>query len=247
MSISAIILTCNNEKIIARCICSLKNIVDEVILIDDYSSDNTIKNALNEHNETIIYQRRLNDDFAEQRNFGISKASFNNILMIDSDEFLGKDLQSEILAIKSKLNAKDEYTFWAVRRNYSFVGFSDEKYRSRPIMFDKSNYFIGKIHEKMKLRPNQKQFTGILHHKKSDYDLRSFFDEQLKYADVKAISPKFGYAKMILLFFLTFTKFYFVRGYVRFGAAGFSYSVTIALTPLLAILIKHRDRKDVLE
>jgi len=92
MSISAIILTKNEEKNIESC---LKSIMwcDEIIIIDDNSKDNT-KNIAKKY-KAHFYPRIL-DTFSAQRNFGIEKAKRDWILFLDADERISKELSKEI-------------------------------------------------------------------------------------------------------------------------------------------------------
>ena len=94
MKLTAVILTKNEEENIERVLNSVR-FCDEVVLIDDFSTDNTIKIA--EKYGAKIYQRRLNADFAEQRNFGVEKAKYEWILFIDADEEMTYELKMEIL------------------------------------------------------------------------------------------------------------------------------------------------------
>ena len=90
--ISAVILTKNEERNIQRC---LKNLqwCDEIIIVDDYSTDKT----LNKIKGCKVFKRRLNGNFAEQRNFGLSKAKGDWVLFVDADEVVTKELQKEIV------------------------------------------------------------------------------------------------------------------------------------------------------
>lgn len=92
--ISAIVLTKDNEKTVKRCLeCLLW--VDELIVIDDYSSDKTVSIA--RKCKAKVFKRRLIGNFAAQRNFGLTKAKNKWILFIDSDEFVTENLKDEIL------------------------------------------------------------------------------------------------------------------------------------------------------
>src|SRR3990167_11562432 len=94
--ISAVVLTKNEEKNIERCINSLLW-CDEIVIIDDYSEDETINKIKNA--KVKIFQRKLNGDFAGQRNFGLEKASGEWVLFVDSDEEVSRELREEILEI----------------------------------------------------------------------------------------------------------------------------------------------------
>lgn len=92
--ISAVILTENEEKNIEECIKSV-SWCSEIIVIDDYSKDSTVKIA--GECGAKVFQRALNGDFAQQRNIGISKAKGDWILFIDADERVSPELGKEIL------------------------------------------------------------------------------------------------------------------------------------------------------
>jgi len=91
--LSAIILTSNEEKNIADCIRSL-TFADEVIVIDDCSVDATV--ALAKKMGAKVVTRKL-DDFASQRNYGLSVATGDWVLFVDADERVSKNLRNEIV------------------------------------------------------------------------------------------------------------------------------------------------------
>lgn len=93
---SVVVLTHDDEKIIERCLKSLLW-CDEVIVIDDNSTDATVNNA--EKLGAKVFDRKLNGDFAEQRNFGLSKAKGDWVLFIDSDEVASEELAREIQSV----------------------------------------------------------------------------------------------------------------------------------------------------
>lgn len=116
--VSAIILTKNEERNIARCIQSVKW-CDEIIVVDDNSSDKTIEIA--RKYKTTIYQRSLNNNFSAQRNFGISKARQEWILFVDSDEVVTDALAYEIssvLGLKKDQNLKTLNGFYLKRSDF---------------------------------------------------------------------------------------------------------------------------------
>jgi glycosyltransferase involved in cell wall biosynthesis len=92
-NISAVVLTKNSEKTIDKC---LKKLYwcNEIVVIDDYSSDRTIKFA--KKYTANIYKKKLNNDFSKQRNFGIKKSSNRWVVFVDSDEYVTQKLSAEI-------------------------------------------------------------------------------------------------------------------------------------------------------
>src|SRR3989344_4285130 len=66
--ITTIILVHDNKRTIEKCIRAIKDISDELIIIDDYSKDDTLKIIRSIYPKFTSYKRRLNRDFASQRN-----------------------------------------------------------------------------------------------------------------------------------------------------------------------------------
>ncbi len=94
--ISAVILIHNNEDSIQKTLESV-SWCDERIVVDDNSTDKTREIAKNVG--AIVYQHALNDNFAEQRNFGLEKAKEKWILFVDSDEIVNSNLRDEMLKL----------------------------------------------------------------------------------------------------------------------------------------------------
>ena len=116
--ISAVILTKNEEKVIDKCI---KGVVwcDEIVIIDDYSSDNTLEKIRKlKIGKVKIYKHYLNDDFARQRNYGLAKAKGDWILFVDADEVVRPLLAEEI---GQKIEGSHMNGFWIKREDY-FLG-----------------------------------------------------------------------------------------------------------------------------
>lgn len=112
MKIAALILTFNEEINIKECINSLK-FVDEIYLIDSYSSDRTVEIGKSEG--AIVFKRKF-DNYSAQRNFGFKKISSDTdwILMFDADERIPCDLRYEILDRINNVN--DNISSFRIRR-----------------------------------------------------------------------------------------------------------------------------------
>ncbi len=114
-TISAVILAKNEENNIVSCLRSL-NWCNQIIVIDDDSSDRTVDFAIKER--AIVISRRLNGNFALQRNFGLEKAKGDWVLFLDADERVTKQLETEILQAVSQ---KDVVGF-RLKRQDIFLG-----------------------------------------------------------------------------------------------------------------------------
>jgi glycosyltransferase involved in cell wall biosynthesis len=104
MNITALIITKNEEIHIERCINNIKKLVNNVLIIDSFSNDNTIEIA-KKLNIKFIQNNFINH--AKQFNFGLSQLSQDTdwILKIDADEILTPSLIAEI---KNKLPNLDK-------------------------------------------------------------------------------------------------------------------------------------------
>ncbi len=85
MGLCAVLITKNEEHQIRRCLDSLKSWVDEIIIVDDQSTDNTAAIARNEYGAHVIINP-LNNQFDQQRNIGIKASTQEWIIKIDADE-----------------------------------------------------------------------------------------------------------------------------------------------------------------
>ena len=98
--LSAIILTFNEELHIARCINSIKDIVDEIIVIDSYSTDNTLK--ICEELNVRVYQNKF-ISYGKQVNWVLKNVDIKSkwIFRVDADEYVQKNSLIEITDIIS--------------------------------------------------------------------------------------------------------------------------------------------------
>ena len=141
--ISAVIIAGNEEKNIERCVNSLLNVVDEIVVVDSYSQDNTVKLA--ESLGAKVVQHEF-EGYVEQKNYAITCASHPWVLSLDADEALSDELKSAVLKIKNELNPKLVY---GVNRLNNFCGqwikhcgwYPDTKLR---LFHKKAGYWAGK-------------------------------------------------------------------------------------------------------
>lgn len=105
--ISAVIITLNEEQRIGQCLESVRNVVDEIVVVDSFSTDRTgeicrkygarfIEHAFNGH--------------IEQKNYALSQALFDHVLCLDADEELTPVMQESIKEIKGNWT-HDTYSF----------------------------------------------------------------------------------------------------------------------------------------
>jgi len=115
VKISVVVITFNEERNIGRCLESVKDVADEIIVADSFSTDNTPAIAKT-HNAKII--SRAFTGYAEQKNFATQQAANDWILSLDADEELTPELRSSILAIKKA----PEYHVYQMPRLTNYCG-----------------------------------------------------------------------------------------------------------------------------
>ncbi len=114
-NISALAITLNEAENIQSFIESL-DFVDEIIIVDSFSTDETVTLA-QQFEKVTVHQRKF-DNFSEQKNYAISKASNDWILFFDPDEEITSDVKKEIL--QTLQNPKADAYF--IRRQLYFMG-----------------------------------------------------------------------------------------------------------------------------
>lgn len=101
MTISAVIITLNEERNIERCLRSLQGVVDEIVVVDSFSKDRT-EEICRAYDARFIQQTFLGH--IQQKNFAIDQATHAWVLSLDADEALSDRLRESILEVKKQPN-----------------------------------------------------------------------------------------------------------------------------------------------
>lgn len=149
--ISAVIITYNESANIARCIKSLKNVVDEIIVSDSNSEDDT--KIIAEQLGAKVFVRGF-EGYGINKNFANENATHNWILSIDADEELDQQLAEYINSIKQYLN---DTTVYECQRLNNYCGqwinhggwYPDKKVR----LFNKQyvSWNLAQVHETLEI------------------------------------------------------------------------------------------------
>jgi glycosyltransferase involved in cell wall biosynthesis len=97
VKLSAVIITFNEERDIGRCLDSLHEIADEIVVVDSFSTDAT-QEIVKSKGATFITHKF--EGHIEQKNWAIRQAQFPHILSLDADEALDEHLQNAIKTVK---------------------------------------------------------------------------------------------------------------------------------------------------
>ncbi len=245
MKISAVILTKNEEKNLERCLKSL-SFVDEIIIIDDYSSDKTkelvdfFKKKLN----ILFFQKRLSGDFSSQRNFGLQKAKNQWVLFVDADEEISSVLSKEIQLLTPENEIRCYYLkrrdfFWERELRFGETIMTRNQGIIRLVKKD-SGRFEGKVHEEFiffKQKAKTKKLSGFINHYPHQ-TTKEFLKTINDYSTIRAreLFEKGEVPSLFQLIFYPMCKFlltYFL--YLGFldGPAGFVYSFMMSFHSFL--------------
>lgn len=153
IEISCCMIVKNEEKVLARCLDSIADLMDEIIIVDTGSTDRTKEIA--EKYTKNIYDFEWIDDFSAARNFAFSKATKDYIYSADADEVLNPEnhqlfselkrvLLPEIDIVQMKYGNQLEYG-----TAYNF----DEEYRPKLFKRVREFVWIEPVHETVRLEP----------------------------------------------------------------------------------------------
>lgn len=153
ITISLCMIVKNEERILRRCLDSLADLVDEIVIVDTGSTDNT-KSIAAEYTEKV-YAFEWVDDFSVARNFAFSKATKEYIYSADADEVLNGENRERFRILKRTLLPEVEIVqmkYGGQLRFHTVYNF-DEEYR--PKLFKRLRQFVWQepIHETVRLEP----------------------------------------------------------------------------------------------
>jgi len=97
VQISGVIITYNEEEHIEKCLMSLTDVVDEILIVDSFSTDKT--QGICEQFNVRFIQHKF-EGYIEQKNYALSLATHDYILSLDGDEALSDTLKESILKVK---------------------------------------------------------------------------------------------------------------------------------------------------
>lgn len=230
--LSVVIITFNEEHNIRRCLDSLRDLADEVVVVDSMSTDKTRSIVEEYPNVRFISQAFLG--YGPQKNFALEQAKNELVLSLDADEALSEELYASIKAALQNF-AADGYT---MNRLNSYGGrwvrhsgwYPDKKLR----LWRKAKGRWGdkQLHESVEMQPSSKilHLNGdILHY--SYTSISNHIAQFNKYTDIAA-KDAFAKGRKVNVFldivlnpYLTFLKKYFIKLGFLDGYAGFLIAI----------------------
>ncbi len=210
--ITLFIIAKNEAHRIAACIASAKDIVNEIVVIDAFSSDKTanICRSLG----AIVYKRKF-DGFTNQKNFALSKVNGDWALNLDADERLSPALKKEIKhAVQNPKYAGYFIAFsnYFLGKKMRFSGLNKEKHL-RLVRTQGAKYTGGLVHEGLEVSGKVGMLKNPINHYSYD-SIETYFNKFNRYTSLAARQMYQNGKKFCLLNVLATLPFEFVKRYL---------------------------------
>ena len=243
--ISAVIITFNEEKNIGRCIDSLVNVADDIVVVDSFSTDRTKEICLE---KKVRFVEHKFDGHIEQKNYAITQAAYPFVISLDADEALSPALKKSILGIKDN----SQFDGYTMNRLTNYCGqwirhcgwYPDTKLR----LWDSTKGQWGGInpHDKYIMAKEARiaQLNGDLLHY-SFYTREQHLKQIDKFSDIsaKALFIKGEKSSFIKLFFHPMSRF--IKAYLlKFGFLDGANGFFISWKSAYANYLKYKKLKD---
>lgn len=156
MKISACLIVKNEAKNIRKCLDSIKNIVQQIIVVDTGSTDDTV--AIAKSYGAEIYNYQWNNDFAAAKNTALAKVKGDWFIFLDADEyFSAESIDNVPKLIEKHKSVCDGILTQMVNidtdRNDMIL---DRFFTVRIFRNDPNVHFVGKVHEQIQNRTGRK-------------------------------------------------------------------------------------------
>lgn len=149
LKISACYIVKNEAKNLAKSIKSLKNQVNEIVVVDTGSTDNTTTVA--RKLGAKVYSFPWQDDFSKARNFALSKAKGDWLILLDADEYFTAKTVGNIRQVIRQAQQADAILIQMVNYDVDKAEIQDYFYQLRIVRNQRGLHYEGKIHEELRL------------------------------------------------------------------------------------------------
>ncbi len=189
-TISLCMIVKNEEKVLSRCLESICDAVDEIIIADTGSTDKTKNIAMKF--TPFVYDFEWIDDFSAARNFAFSKATKDFIMWLDADDVVTDENKAELIKLKSQIDNTD-----AVMMKYNTAFDENDNptfsyYRERLIRRTCFRSWRGRVHETIEYTGRTIYSDIAINHKsvKTKYSTRNLEIYEKQASEEKEMQPR---------------------------------------------------------
>lgn len=146
VTISLCMIVKNEALLLSRCLDSIKEVADEIIIVDTGSTDNTVEIAKSYTQK--VYHFDWIDDFSAARNFSFDQATKDYILWLDADDYIKPKDLNKIKRLKKVLSDNTNSVYF--NYDYAFDDFGNPTLtfkRERLVKNNPENRWVGFVHE----------------------------------------------------------------------------------------------------
>lgn len=189
-TISLCMIVKNEEKVLARCLDSVQNAVDEIIIVDTGSNDKT-KEIARKYTDKV-YDFEWIDDFSAARNYAFSKGEMDFLMWLDADDVVSPENRAKLIELKSHLAGVDVVM---MKYNTAF----DENgnptfsyYRERIVRRSVPHQWAGRVHEAIECKGITLYEDAAIDHRsvKTHYSTRNLEIYEKQAASGEKMSPR---------------------------------------------------------
>lgn len=148
LRVSVCMIVRDEAVTLARCLDSIHEAVDEIIVVDTGSVDQS-RDIASQYAKVRLFEQPWHDDFAAARNFALEQASGDWILSLDGDEYVGPAFMPTLRYLLSLPQQPDSYAFPVLAINEQGTEDPEHSLGSVPRVFpnDPAYRYRGRIHE----------------------------------------------------------------------------------------------------
>lgn len=165
ITISLCMIVKNEEKVLGRCLDSIKEAVEEIIIVDTGSTDDT-RFIASQYTDKI-YDFKWVNDFSAARNFAYSQATMDYQIWLDADDLVPQKSLAKLQELKKTLEPRINMVAMKYITHFDGEGNpTHSSVRERLTRREKGYLWQGPVHECIALAPDTFYSDIEIHHKK---------------------------------------------------------------------------------
>lgn len=251
MAISVVINTYNSSRLLSKVLDTVKDF-DEIVVCDMESTDDTVEIAKKYGAKVVTFPKENHNHCDPARNFAISHASYDWVLVVDSDELVSEDLRKFLYKFTAKATKDPSLKgLYIPRKNYIIDHFRISKYPDYKLrFFDKDSvnwppeiHSVPEINGNVSKIPANKKNLAIVHIPRN---LTQVINRMNRITTIEMLEERGSKVDVFQIFMRPTSKFistYFLKGAFRNGLTGFINSVNVTIAEFYRLAKIYEDSK----